>query len=34
MKKFYLYNVHINECTFDKFDKPILRGKTKKSLQM
>ena len=22
---FYLYNVHIKECTFDIFDKPILQ---------
>ena len=23
---FYPYNVHIKECTFDIFDKPILQG--------
>ena len=30
----FLYNVHINECTFDIFDKPILSilGITKKEL--
>ena len=30
----FLYNVHINECTFDIFDKPIqsILGITKKEL--
>ena len=30
---FYLYNVHIKECTFVLFDKPILQLYKKKSLQ-
>ena len=31
---FYLYNVCINECTFDEFDKPSLQLKKKKKLQI
>ena len=30
---FYLYNVHIKECSFDIFDKPILQVQQQKELR-